>query len=706
MYRGVTCFFGAEGTIRCTGSDITVSSSDETDIFSVTLVSCSFVMEGGTLKFAPKGSIWGVDFFDAYESVQITGGTVSIDMSQCDNGTIQGVRVSNQSTFSMAGGTLNIKNIDAGAMVWMFIVEGQSTLAFSGGTVDISVTGEPSPSEGYITFSGISARESSTVLFNGTAKFSMDASASVSSYGIRCSDGATLRISGTPVVEIETRYAIGIMADGIGEISGGTVRLNQKHKTSFTGIYVDDGTLTFSGGETYIWSIAPLTSNHDPSVPAVVLADGVNANVLEADGTATRAVAIVDETLVDYDGSEIVHSTYRDPLAANPNATFGVLIRRQSSTVNTYKGSLELANAGVIISGSKYQVRYQADLTTYAGDIAFTLSDGMQLVPDSVSVNGVKAAYTLSDNQLTVHMNTGDVIRFEVIPAAGSNTVTASTGAPGESETISFDAAEYTFTAPTDTNRPEVFVSGNTIAGSKVDVYVNGALVNTTTASMVGNWISSATMNLGDNVIYIIVTPPGNDPIRSEGKIISFAPDDPVPEKFTFSNWIHGATSIDPNEEITTELDFATGKFSRDYYTYWPDLPSWRFTLTFANGTGTPDQIKDVLIIATDANGKIKRMGLSYDYASGSWVGLNMLASTLNIVPNRFRVEWHSVYESTFAPYHATKDYTIIGIGDPSGYVFEGIRSFRLRDVTVGVYQDGELWSNAAAYDVSADRYR
>ena len=240
-----------------------------------------------------------------------------------------------------------------------------------------------------------------------------------------------------------------------------------------------------------------MTYLHAESQTPVTYADGIHANILGLDGTPVRAASVEEQPF-----EAGVNGCYVDPEIVS-GAEFNVLICQQDPVPPKYNGTLELVNTGAITAGLSYHARFQATLPAEDGDVTFTLSDGMQVVNRSVTINSVPATssqYSISGNTLTVHMNSGDVVRFDVIPAPGVNSITSSTE-QGDSETVTFEAAAYTFSAPTDTNQPEVQLTGTALAEARVDIYVNGTLAGTTTASKAGNWAVPVTVQEGDNEV-------------------------------------------------------------------------------------------------------------------------------------------------------------------------------------------------------------
>lgn len=704
------CINANSSIVNCGGTDITAYCDGDADVDTLTGIAMrgqmNLTYSGGFFTLRPAGTIGEITLFsvdDAYNyktpTVQINGGNVLADLTNCTYNSFTGVAASGGSSFSITDGNMSMKLNSASDNIG-FSFAGEGVGLFSGGTVDISVT-EDAPDTTAIRENG-----GSRVLISGTATLKLGTDSTIG-YGIVCSrvsdylpnTPSELTIEGTPTIEIESsQTGISIIDSSEGEISGGTIHINQKCQGGRTGIFVDDGTLSITGGKTYVRGIYPLEYRHAKSQIPVVFGTGINAMVLDSDGNPSNAASLVEET---YQNG--VQGYFEDPEAEDQSAEFNMLISQDSSVSPKYNGSLKLVNTGAITAGLSYHARFKATLTTVMGDVTFTLSDGMQVVADSVTVNDKPVSYSLKGNVLTVHINSGNVVRFDVIPAPGDNRITSSTGNEGESETVEFKAAAYTFSAPTDTNTPIVHLGGTALAEANVDIYVNGKLAGTTTASKAGNWSASVTVLEGENEIYISVTAGSNQPIQSESVKVRFAPTATAVETLTISNWIYGRTRIDPLKKVESTVDYRTGTFNRRYYIYWPDLPEFEFAVAFAEGTGTPETIKDVAVVATDWKNKEQRIPLSYDSASGKWTGKDKFCTDGYIYPEMFRVEWHSVHESNADPVHKTENSSILGSGDPSGYVFEGIPSNRLEGVTVELYNSrDQLWPEAADFDQEA----
>lgn len=528
----VVCIDADDSTVNCSGTDITVYCDGDADVDTLTGIAIgggseemSLTYSGGSFTLRPAGTIGTIALFSVsgynYKTptVQINGGNVLADLTNCTYNSFTGVDAWNKSSFSITDGNMSMKLNSASDNIG-FSFNSENVGLFSGGIVDISVT-EDAPDT-------IAIREGggSRVLISGTATLKLGTDSTIG-YGIICGRyqyGYTpgeLTIEGTPTIEIESsQTGISILSSGSeGEISGGTIRINQKCQGGRTGIYVYNGTLSITGGKTYVRGIYPFEYRHAESQIPVVFGTGINAMVLDSDGNPSNAASLVEET---YENG--VQGYFEDPEAEDPSAEFNMLISQDSSVSPKYNGSLKLVNTGAITAGLSYHARFKATLTTVMGDVTFTLSDGMQVVAESVTVNDKPVSYSIKGNVLTVHINSGNVVCFDVIPTPGVNRITSSTGNEGESETVEFKAAAYTFSAPTDTNTPIVHLGGTALAEAKVDIYVNGKLAATTTASKAGNWSASVTVLEGENEIYISVTAGSNQPIQSESVKVRFAP--------------------------------------------------------------------------------------------------------------------------------------------------------------------------------------
>ena len=279
------CIWACASTVNCNGTVITASSKDNSTvetIYGITILQDSmpdsqparFQFNSGSFTLSPSGKVTDITFLavsnlsrDGKEgaTMQITGGDITVDLSNCTYRSARGVRVSDYSSFYVAGGNISMKlngsSRDTGLILNTgFTLYDNANAQFSGGTVDISVATESASN-------GFEVRESSSLVINGTANLKLGTAETGLENGIVCLN-SELTIDGTPTIDIESAGAgISLTSGSVGKIAGGTVRINQKYQGSSLesvireGIAVEGSTLSFLGGETYLRGGHPLTSN-------------------------------------------------------------------------------------------------------------------------------------------------------------------------------------------------------------------------------------------------------------------------------------------------------------------------------------------------------------------------------------------------------------------------------------------------------------
>lgn len=685
---------------------LTIPENSSTDRLTAVLVSApansgnaSFNMTGGELVLdlhqkQGNGDLIGL-MLERQSSATFSGGNVTINITDTspagnpESRWLTAMDVSERSTLTVQDGASITCNVDSCGN-WNYFVKAQDKYTRfnqTGGTMQMRSTNQvidtrtaiglqlSSGSEGQLSggtfsvqgkaFAGLVVEDGSALTINGSAAVDLDLrDVGVSFVGVVVSNASTMTLNSSsakldidmpaspPPLDdgtVPTNYGMIVELDSMVTLTNGALNINQKTASGKSdarvGFYVSSNSvLAFRGGTTKVSAALPLEYYGLYGSP-INFADGINPNVVEADGSADRMVETETE---DYEeeGEIWEHGLWTDP---GKTGEITVLVKQQSSAQAAYEGSLELVNAGAVTAGLEYQAKYTATLTKPTGTITFTLSPGMALVSGSVTVNNVpQKSITASGNTFSVPINSGDIVRFTVLPGAGENTITSSTGRTGEEETVTFSAAAYTFSVPTDTRKPVIPLSGTAAVGAKVQILVNGTVAAEAEVSKAGNWKTTITVQEGENEVIAIVIPSEGASIRSDPQTVIYTPDSIAVETLKFTNWIHGRTELDPPVPVTSIIYFqdaaANAERSR-YYIYWPELPEFEFEVKFCDDAGTPDKVKDVMVVATDWKGTEQRVYLSYNSDTHTWVGTHLFCDDNNIVPDLFRVEWRNIDE-------------------------------------------------------------
>lgn len=313
---------------------------------------------------------------------------------------------------------------------------------------------------------------------------------------------------------------------------------------------------------------------------------------------------------------------------------------------STYAASMELVNGSQLTAGSAFTVRMVLSLDTANGTVTFTIPDKIQLLENSVTVNGQAVNANVNGQQVTVPVKNSDIIRFTAAASeAGDYNITAAvTSGQTHQETLSLNVSAFTLSLPSQVNRTTIPVSGTAMPRSTVTLYDGDAVVGTATANALGNWGANMEIagTVGEHSISAAIAFKNGGTVKSETFSLHYDPNNAVVKTLTVSNMIHGKTDADPPVETKVIIDYQNGTRSSNYYTYWPDLPTFTFTVAFAGSTGTPDKVEDVTVVTTDWRGVETTVPLSYDTSTGTWIGTHDFDGDRIPVPESFRVEWEA----------------------------------------------------------------
>ena len=308
-----------------------------------------------------------------------------------------------------------------------------------------------------------------------------------------------------------------------------------------------------------------------------------------------------------------------------------------------YAALLELTTLGRVTAGASFQARMILALEA-PGSVAFTLPDGISLLDGSVTVNGQTAACTGSGNTFTVQVKNGDIVRFSAMAASeGQYTIQASvTAGEVHQESLAVNVSALDLSLPTQVSRLTIPVSGSAVAGSTVTLYDGQSPAGTATASSLGTWHTELTISdtEGDHQITAVVSKDGQTLAQSSPFTLNYAPSNAEVATLTIRNWVHGRTSADPPVEETAVINYQEGTRSKNYYTYWSDMPTFTFEVTFVGSTGLPDRVSNVAVVTTDWQGVETTVPLTYDNATGRWMGTHDFDGVNSVNPDEFRVEW------------------------------------------------------------------
>ena len=624
---------------------------------------------GGTEKSAEEDEAWNnVVAIDAYENAAVTVDEgawldLSILRTSPSSGCV-GILLTDRSSYTQAAGTT--VTVHGGENVTEASFEGLRAADYN--TVSIYGT----LTLGAQLNTGISLLRS-TLEIADPAHITYDARESAAGDGIMADDYSDITISGgvidldVPIVstdfDAESIWVTGgiyLWDNTTANITGGTININQKDRPeavgSFetVGLYVNNAFLRVTGGEINLTGTNPLSAfNSMSAADPVTFGNGICALYAETEGDLggfevkkSTAVGAVNYCYYDY---------VLDSENEAPGREFGVVIKNQNARAE-YSADLELVNSGVVVAGQSYTARLTASLPSGEDKLTLSVENGT-VEENSVSVNGAKAEaaeYAQGGKSVSLTVKSGDIIRFNVIPGAKENTVTAKFETANETESVSFTAKDYTVELPTSTDKETVTVSGVATKGATVQVYVDGTLAASATANQAGVWNTTITLTEGSHTVHATIN--GS---QTENKTIVYKSTLPVVESLTVTNYVHGKTTADPNVPNTFVIDFSDPAKNPRYYTFWPELPEFTFTVKFKEGTG---RVADVRVVATDWQGNSEEAVLDSCNAEGNtWTGTHIFG----ITPEQFRVEWYNPEGSEEQTPDAYEKPQITGWGEP-----------------------------------------
>ena len=618
---GLTIGQGADITVDATGCGTNISPLAVYNDYLGAGWNGSLYMAGGSLDItAAPGMSRGIMIGSFWEQ---TGGDVTLRMSSGEAGATHGdfcaaIEVSSDGIYTQSGGTMTITNslddsaerIDEIIGLW---TGRNSSVTLSGGTLSCSgVLRQGIWPQGQLLVTGGTLE----VDTQGTS-LDIDSRGSVSLVG------GTTNITTSDA----DGYAIALWGNSSLRLFGGELNV----QSPGFGVLVYQGFVRFDGGAANISARHALYANNASSSP-IVFGEGINA--LDSNGTLWA---------LEYDGNNNC-GIYTDSVP--------ITIARQGAPAAENRLMLECQQPNSVMTGLAVPMRLAASLTSPSGTVHISLPEGGTFVENSVYRGTTPVSAAVSGDGFDVEVNSGDVVTFSFIPAAAGNcTVSASFG--GTSEAVTLNCRDYTLSIPSAVNQNTIPLSGTSVAGSTLTFYADSQPVGSATASGVGTWSTTLTLPDEEGIysIYAVITAADGTRIAvSDVYRVTYLKSGAAVKTLTISNWIHGNTELDPDQQTSVVIDYENGTRSANYYTYWPELPEFTFEVRFQGDSGSDQRVSDVTVVATDWQGVQDEVPLSYDAASGVWTGTHDFCNGENIVPDSFRVEWMPLTDAVSEP--------------------------------------------------------
>ena len=316
----------------------------------------------------------------------------------------------------------------------------------------------------------------------------------------------------------------------------------------------------------------------------------------------------------------------------------------------SYYGVLDLPH-GMPRVGVAAAVRGVFHLEAPTGTMRAILPEGVEYVTDSLTINSKPVQADPTKEAIAIE--TGDVVRFSVLPlTAGTSALTAeiTAGQAAHTESVTISAKAFDLNLPTSTRETTLPVTGIAHPGVKVELYDGGVLIGTADTNALGSWrttITLANTKTGIHPISAKLHANGKE-IWTDPFVLHYEPDTVQVESLTVKNMIHGAKSTDPDVPVVSVIRFDRPEENTPHYIYWPDRPTFDFTVRFTADSDI-SQVGQVAVITTDCYGTETRTPMEKQ-TDGTWTGQGIFNDRDAYAPELFRVEWFDAGESGAEP--------------------------------------------------------
>ena len=577
------------------------------------------VTNGGTLNVTPRENEAQDSFFALINNatLSVEGGKVCFDAQNRGEEYSELLSINPGCEVRVTGGELVFQNIYNAKAIF---VQQRTTFTQTGGTVRISRAADaPDKGDRY----GAVGLE---VMAGGQANI---IGGTFETNGLDCAINlrGEMTVSGENTsLNLKKGYnaAISLMPLGSLSVLGGTINAVTSGTYGREAIYGEGGLVRFLGGTTTLTAPQFAVMDRTGNTNVVTLGAGMHA----VGGNRQETALDVSDFGSEYNFAYYPEETVT--ISSTPGAS-------------PYAALMEVVNGGQVTAGTVFTVRTALAMTG-SGTISFTLPEGIVLQDGSVTVNG-QAVPEGQQGLSSLSVKNSDIVRFSAVASkADDYTITAAVNDGGQNhpESMKLSVSALTLSLPTQVNRTSIPVSGHTVPGSTVNLYEGQTDIGMATADSLGSWSTTIQIEdrTGSHSIHAVVTQGSQTVTTSDPFTLDYAPDNAEVETLTMTNWIHGKTSADPNVQETFVINYQNGTRNKNFYTYWPDLPTFTFAVAFVGDSGTPDKVEDVTVVTTDWTGEETEVPLAYDASTGTWMGQHDYDGVNVPNPERFRVEW------------------------------------------------------------------
>lgn len=332
-----------------------------------------------------------------------------------------------------------------------------------------------------------------------------------------------------------------------------------------------------------------------------------------------------------------------------------------SFTVN--KTSIVAGNYLTLTAKVDFKEVYKSSISDVK--VSVELPEGTSMVDNSVMVGSDIAFYELNGNTLTIPLDnnvSSDRVRFCVIPTkSGSFAPNASVefklGDKKVSQPMgsaSYAVKDIAISVPSETNTPEITVTGVASGKAEVVVYANGDVLGTTTALANGWWSLTTELdnpyNLQEFDIYADITSSTGLSVKTETQKCLYNKDVIVAEKVTmlYYNPEMGDYSIE------FDLINATVTPSSFYFFPYKSWPNWQgsgtepkdFTFIVDLSNNDTTIVKDVTVGVYTKQNNWVYLDASYNKNKDRWIATSQFEESN--LPTGVKVDFDADFPSVF----------------------------------------------------------
>lgn len=259
------------------------------------------------------------------------------------------------------------------------------------------------------------------------------------------------------------------------------------------------------------------------------------------------------------------------------------------------------------------------------------LPEGCSLVKNSVTVDGVSANYSSSDDgtvNIPTNKEKATVLFYVTAQGSGEFSVTCSLAVTpkgtGQAVTQPLGSGFFSATAMQlrvldKTSKDEVRVSGKAAPNGTVEIYDGSRLAGTATANAAGTWFAEVDLQpryqFEVHDLQAKVTSGGTETLSDVARVtydanyIDF-------KSVTMINTAHPPTNLNPMEYVT-EMVAAEYQGKSFYYRWDPNHPVFTFTVEFDEND--PERLSGVTVVAANAQGEETLLPCQYQASAGAW---------------------------------------------------------------------------------------